>query len=398
MAPLLEVRELSVEIDGARVVDQVSFTVSAGRLHALVGESGSGKSMTAYALMRLLPRGARIVGGSAKASLRPQSEVIPVLAERSRGREGTHVPGDERAPLDPVQAERSRGREAGQTPASSSLDSARNERHSGHPLERSRRGRTPDVADTLDLLALSDAEVARERGRRIAMMLQEPLSALSPVTRVGAQVAEALGVHQGLARKAAQERTIELLREVGIADPERRVDAYPHQLSGGMRQRVLLAAALACDPSVLIADEPTTALDATMRGVVLELLKQAAARRQLGVLLITHDLGVVRDVCDEVSVLYAGRIVERGEVGEVFASPQHPYTIGLLSSRPSEGLRGQPLSTMKGGVPQPGEMISGCRFNPRCPRAQDRCRAERPELSAGSHASACFFPGAGVPP
>lgn len=309
---LLDIANLTVELAGHPVVDDLSLSLAAGRLQALVGESGSGKTMTADAVLRLLPPAARVTRGRA-------------------------------------------------------------------------------MLGALDLLAASPRELAKVRGRRVTMVLQEPLAALSPVMRVGAQIAEALEVHRGLGRAAARARAVELLREVGLADPELRVDAYPHQLSGGMRQRALLAASLACDPEVLIADEPTTALDATLQGLVLALLRALARDRGLAVLLITHDLSLVNGTCDEVAVMYAGRIVEQGPVAAVFAAPRHPYTAGLLRSRPALAARDTPLAAVDGAVPSPAQRFPGCRFRPRCPRALQRCAAEVPALDAALGA-ACFNP------
>ncbi len=237
----------------------------------------------------------------------------------------------------------------------------------------------------VDVLPLSSARMRAHLGRDISLMLQEPLAALNPVMRVDAHVIEALRVHHAMSLPRARGRAAELLAEVGLTEARVRA-AYPHQLSGGMRQRVLLAAALAGEPKVLIADEPTTALDASVRGVVLALLRSLTTARQLAVLLLTHDLGIVRHACDEVSVMYAGRIVEQGT--SVLENPRHPYTCALLAALPANGRRGAPLEVLEGTVPGPNEVIEGCRFRPRCPRADSACHV-RPALEEGV---ACHHP------
>jgi oligopeptide/dipeptide ABC transporter ATP-binding protein len=215
------------------------------------------------------------------------------------------------------------------------------------------------------------------RGDDIAMIFQDPMTSLNPVYTVGEQVAEALRLHRKLSRKAAHAAAIEAMREVSIPDPARRVDDYPHQLSGGMRQRVMIAMALACDPKLLIADEPTTALDVTIQAQILELLDELRRTRELAVLLITHDLGVVAEVADRVAVMYTGKIVEESPVEELFERPKHPYTVGLLRSVPkltAEGVvRKTRLETIEGTVPQPTDLPPGCHFAPRCPHRMPRC-------------------------
>jgi oligopeptide/dipeptide ABC transporter ATP-binding protein len=309
----LVVTGLCVEVTGHHLLNGVDFTVTPGRLHALVGESGSGKTLTALAVLGLLPEAARVVGGSATL-------------------------GDAR------------------------------------------------------LLGATPQELARLRGKRVTMVPQEPLGALSPVHTVGAHLLEVLELHRGLRGAEARRVAVELLTEVSVAEPEQRLASFAHQLSGGTRQRVLIAAALACGAEVVIADEPTTALDAPSQGVVLQLFRRLARTHQLGVWVITHDLGVVRDACDDVSVMYAGEIVERGAAEEVLASPLHPYTRALLGARPHGVSRGARLETVEGAVPAPSQLPSGCRFRPRCARASAECTA-RPALEAAAHAVACFHPG-----
>lgn len=231
--------------------------------------------------------------------------------------------------------------------------------------------------DGKDLLKLSDSEMRQMRGDDIGMIFQDPMTSLNPVYTIGEQIAEALRLHQKLSRKQAKQAAIEAMREVAIPDPARRVDDYPHQLSGGMRQRVMIAMALACNPKLLIADEPTTALDVTIQAQILELLNELRKQRDLAVLLITHDLGVVAEVADRVAVMYTGRIVEESPVGELFARPKHPYTEGLLRSVPklssTELEKKERLETIEGTVPRPTDLPPGCHFAPRCSHRMPRC-------------------------
>jgi peptide/nickel transport system ATP-binding protein len=315
--PLLDVRNLSVSFGGSdgdtvSAVDDVSFTVTAGRTLGLVGESGSGKSVTSLAIMQLLPKGAAKVSGS-------------VMLE----------------------------------------------------------GR--------DLLAAKDAEMRDLRGNTLAMIFQEPMTSLNPAYRIGDQVAEALIRHQGLSKSEARRRAIDLLRLVRIPSPERRSQDFPHKLSGGQRQRVMIAMALACGPKVLIADEPTTALDVTIQAQILYLMRQLKEETGAAVILITHDLGVVAEVCDDVAVMYAGQVVERAPVAELFAFPQHPYTIGLLGSLPKFDQKTARLPVIAGSVPDPRALPSGCRFRARCPFAIEKCKEAPPLLQLSENrASRCW--------
>ena len=229
-----------------------------------------------------------------------------------------------------------------------------------------------------NLLELSNAEMREVRGNDIAMIFQDPMTSLNPVFTVGEQIAEALRLHRKLSRAAARKAAVDAMREVSIPDPELRANDYPHQLSGGMRQRVMIAMALACDPKLLIADEPTTALDVTIQAQILELLDNLRKTRELAVLLITHDLGVVAEVADRVAVMYTGKIVEESPVDELFARPKHPYTEGLLRSVPKltkkDVVKPERLQTIEGMVPRPSNLPPGCHFEPRCPYRMPRCR------------------------
>ena len=243
-----------------------------------------------------------------------------------------------------------------------------------------------------DLLTLDDRDMQRVRGAGISLIFQEPATALNPVFRVGDQIAETLLVHRRATRREARTRAIELLRAVRITDPDARVRDYPHQLSGGMRQRVLIAMALACQPSLVIADEPTTALDVTIQAQILDLLREMKSALNLSLLLITHDLGVIAETADRVAVMYAGRIVETGPVREIFRRPGHPYTRALLASMPG-GQPGQRLRAIVGSVPLLDDLPPGCAFNPRCPDRFDPCTtAPPPDYAAGPAQTAkCYL-------
>ena len=317
---VLAVRDLVVEIaiprrPPIRPVRGVSFEVRPGRRLGIVGESGSGKSLTALALMRLLPPRARIADG----------EVL--LGGK-------------------------------------------------------------------DLARLSEAEMARVRGGRLSMIYQDPMSSLNPLQPVGRQVAEAIAAHEDVGGREARDRTVETLRDVGLPQPERRFDDYPHQFSGGMRQRVMIAMAIATNPDVLIADEPTTALDVTTQARIMELLDRIVEERGMGVILITHDLGLASSFCEDINVMYGGRIVESGSATAVLRTPVHPYSEALLESictidrdvhRPIAAISGQP--------PLPDQLPSGCPFHPRCAYAQDVCvRVAPPPIPVDGRVTECHFP------
>jgi peptide/nickel transport system ATP-binding protein len=316
---LLEVSDLRVHfaLEGAatelRAVDGVSLSLDAGRTLGLVGESGCGKSVTALAIMGLVPQPpGRIAGGE-------------ILFE-------------------------------------------------GEDLLRQRPERLREL-----------------RGERMAMIFQEPMSSLNPAFTIGEQIAEMILEHKKIKRKEAKALAVEMLRKVRMPSPEQRYDDYPHRLSGGMRQRAMIAMALACRPKLLICDEPTTALDVTIQAQILELLRALREETGTAIILITHDLGVVAELADEVAVMYAGRIVEHAPAARVFAEPQHPYTIGLLGSVPRLGERRARLAAIQGQVPGASVRLQGCRFRARCPFSIERCH-EDPVLTrlAEKHHAACW--------
>jgi peptide/nickel transport system ATP-binding protein len=313
---LLEIRDLQVSLptrQGLRpLLDGLSLSLAPGGSLGLVGESGCGKSLTALAIMGLLPEGA-VVAGSIRL-------------------------------------------------------------------------------DGQELLGMDEPSLCRLRGRRMAMVFQEPMTALNPLHTVGRQIAEPLRLHQGLSAAAAQAQALRLLEQVHMPQAAQRLHAFPHQLSGGQRQRVVLAIALACRPALLIADEPTTALDVTTQREVLDLIGEWMAESGMGVLLISHDLGVMADRVARLTVMYAGRAVESGPTAAVLSAPAHPYTQGLLAARPTLGQpRGTRLATIAGRVPPPHAMPSGCRFAPRCSLAQAACAQQPPWHVQPEHrAAACW--------
>jgi oligopeptide/dipeptide ABC transporter ATP-binding protein len=303
LTAVLEVQDLAVSFpqEGGRacVVDGIQLEIGSGEVVALVGESGCGKSMTALAILRLVPRPGRVERGSI----------------RLEGR---------------------------------------------------------------DLLSLPVTQMRALRGGHAAMIFQEPMTSLNPVMNAGSQVVEAIRLHERVSASGAKRRALELFEQVGIPDPEARFDAYPHQLSGGMKQRVMIAMALAMRPRLLIADEPTTALDVTIQAQILDLMRQLRAELGTAILLITHDLGVVNELADRVSVMYAGRLAEEGEREEILGAPRHPYTQGLLRSMPARARHAERLAEIPGIVPSVGEWPSGCRFRTRCERAFDLCAEADP--------------------
>ncbi len=248
-----------------------------------------------------------------------------------------------------------------------------------------------------DLMTLPEAELRKIRGNRIGMIFQEPMTSLNPVYTVGEQIGEAVRLHLGMSRKDARDRAIEMLSLVKVPSPEKRVDDYPHQLSGGMRQRVMIAMALSCSPRLLIADEPTTALDVTIQAEILNLMRQLQERTGTAILFITHDLGLVAEMADHVAVMYAGKVVEYAPTEALFDDPRHPYTRGLFQSRPVAHARRERLAVIPGVVPSPLNFPSGCRFRNRCPLAFDRCAEREPEVSSAGarHLVSCHASAAG---
>jgi oligopeptide/dipeptide ABC transporter ATP-binding protein len=341
MTDLLEVRGLTVELPTAagwvRPVNEVSLRIGAGESLGLVGESGSGKTMTALALMGLLPPGARVSGEAALVA--KQVKEVSEVKERN--------------------------------------DTAT---------------RDPKLASGRSLVGLSEREWREVRGREIAMVFQEPMTALNPVMRIGAQIEEAIRAHgPGLDAAEVRRRMLEALRRAAVPEPEARAEQFPHQLSGGLRQRAMIAMALAGGPRLLIADEPTTALDVTVQKQILDLLDRLRRELQLGLLFITHDLGVVAQVAERVAVMYAGRIVEEGPVREVLRAPRHPYTQGLLAASPM--LERGKLTPIPGAVPQLTALPPGCAFEPRCAVRVAECVRAVPDLRAASqeHAARCIL-------
>ena len=249
------------------------------------------------------------------------------------------------------------------------------------------------IFNSRDLLELDNREMRRVRGDRIAMIFQEPMTSLNPVMRVGSQIVEGLRLHRGMNRREAWSEAERLLGEMEIPDPGQCIYEYPHQLSGGMRQRVMIAMALSCRPDLLIADEPTTALDVTVQAQILELLSRLRAEENLSIIMITHDMGVIAETANDVCVMYAGQAIEMASCRALFDRPRHPYTFGLLACIPRLESRSNQLEPIRGTVPDPREYPAGCRFHPRCPYAEDRCREEMPELQAigEGHLARCHF-------
>ena len=244
----------------------------------------------------------------------------------------------------------------------------------------------------MDLTKLNPKELRKITGDKISIIFQEPMTSLNPVIQVGKQVREAILLHEKVSKEEAKQRVIEIFRQVGIPEPERRYNAYPHQLSGGLRQRVMIGMAMVCNPDLLIADEPTTALDVTIEAQILHLMRQLQKDKGTSIMMITHNLGVVAEICDQVYVMYAGKVVESAEVHELFQNPKHPYTQGLLGALPKMDSR-QRLNSIDGMVPTLKDMPTGCRFAPRCPMATQRCREEQPALVdvTAEHQVRCFM-------
>jgi len=317
LAPLLDIQDLRTEIRLRRAtvhaIDGVSLTVAPGECLGIVGESGSGKTMTALSIMRLLPGGGEVVGGSI-------------------------------------------------------------------------------VVDGVDVATLSESGMEDVRGNLIGMIFQDPLTSLNPTMTIGDQIAESVRLHRGASRASALDRAVEVLGLVGMPRPAERVGNYPHQLSGGMRQRVMIAMALACRPALLIADEPTTALDVTIQAQILDLMQALQDEIGMAIQFISHNLAVISEIAHEIIVMYAGRVVERAPAEDLFATPLHPYTLGLIATLPDPAHRTDVLPVIPGGVPDLDSAVAGCRFADRCSRADAGCRRAEPPLDerAPGHWVACF--------
>jgi len=321
MERILEVDNLKIsfktQLGRITPLDGVSFSLSKGETLGIVGESGCGKTITAFSIMRLLPKNA-FLGEDARIAFRGK-----------------------------------------------------------------------------DISTLGKEELQKIRGKSISMVFQEPMTSLNPLYTIGWQISEVYRLHEGLNEDDAMKRSIEMLRLVGIPEPQKRVKEFPHQLSGGMRQRVMIAMALACSPELLIADEPTTALDVTIQAQVLELMNELKDKFSTATIIITHDLGVIAEMCDRVLVMYAGQIVERGDIFDIFDEPMHPYTKGLINSIPKIEISKKDqkkLSVINGYVPHPSNFPSGCRFRPRCPMAFEKCLEKPPMIeSEGHHSVRCWL-------
>jgi peptide/nickel transport system ATP-binding protein len=368
---MLEVRNLQTTFytdkETIHAVDGVSFSLYPGQTTGIVGESGSGKSVTARSIMGLIDDPGRIDGGSVRFRHVP---TVQRFADKYGGR--TAEPSEEPNGDDfVVVTDRSDG----------------------------------SVTDGyVELTAAPDKALRKLRGGGLAMVFQDPLSSLNPVYTVGNQIREALNLHRDLSGKEARAEAVDLLEAVGIPDAPRRLKEYPHEFSGGMRQRAVIAMALACDPEVLICDEPTTALDVTIQAQILQLLQRLTEERDLAIMFITHDMGVIAEMSDRVNVMYAGEIAESAPAAELFENPAHPYTEGLLGSIPGRQVGADRLQTIEGDVPTPTEPASDCRFAPRCPKAFEECTSVHPEQVApttdgdpSEHGVACLLYPADVP-
>jgi len=321
METILEVDNLKIsfktQLGRITPLDGVSFSLSKGETLGIVGESGCGKTITAFSIMRLLPKNA-FLGEDARIAFRGK-----------------------------------------------------------------------------DILSLGKEELQKIRGKSISMVFQEPMTSLNPLYTIGWQISEVYRLHEGLSEEEAMTRSVEMLRLVGIPEPKKRVTKFPHQLSGGMRQRVMIAMALACSPELLIADEPTTALDVTIQAQVLELMNELKDKFSTATIIITHDLGVIAEMCDRVLVMYAGQIVESGDIFDIFDKPMHPYTKGLINSIPKIEISKKDqkkLNVINGYVPHPSNFPDGCRFRPRCPMAFEKCLDKPPMIeSEGHHSVRCWL-------
>ncbi|WP_129114165.1 ABC transporter ATP-binding protein [Halegenticoccus tardaugens] len=369
--PLLEVDGVRTAFftdkEVIRAVDGVSFDIRRGETVGVVGESGSGKSVTARTIMGLVDSPGRVLRGSVRFR---DLDAVRRFAS-AFGKRTADV-----SDLDPSERAGAIGED----------DFVVIEARRGGEIEEG----------YVDVVRAPEKALRKLRGGDVAMVFQDPLTSLNPVYTVGNQIKEALSLHRGLSGRAATREAIDLLEAVGIPDAGRRVREYPHEFSGGMRQRAVIAMALACDPEVLICDEPTTALDVTIQAQILELLAELQRERDLAIMFITHDMGVIAEVADRVNVMYAGEIVESAPVVELFENPKHPYTEGLLRSIPGVQGRGDRLRTIEGEVPTPDGEPTYCRFAPRCPKAFDECERVHPvsvdvAADAENHRAACLL-------
>jgi peptide/nickel transport system ATP-binding protein len=372
MSTILQVKDLKITfpVDGedAAAVDGISFSLEQGKVLGIVGESGCGKTVTALSLLRLIESPGKIAEGKAF-----YYGNIPGVSPPSAKQD----PGDDKIETKSQKVENSpaAGSEEDLTPVYEQDFAGPND------LTASVLTRHHEPEGGIDLFQLSEEDIRKVRGNKIAMVFQEPMTSLNPVFTVGDQVMEAIILHQHLDKKEAKEVAIDMLRRVHIPDPEKRIEDYPHQMSGGMRQRVMIAMALSCKPDILIADEPTTALDVTIQAQIIDLFQELIDEMHMSVLLITHDLGVVAQICDDVLVMYAGMVAEQAPVKRLFRRPKHPYTLGLLKSIPPLfGGEGEDLYTIPGTVPPLGQMPEGCRFADRCPRAKVACTRNVPKF------------------
>ncbi|GAB7093285.1 hypothetical protein JCM30237_04370 [Halolamina litorea] len=369
--PLVSVDNLQTsfytEEGEVKAVNGVSYQIDRGERFAVVGESGAGKSVTSLSIMRLIDDPGRIKGG--EVTFRSASAVATLARKFPKA-----VATENNDGFVHVTELRSDSGSVGDDPGATVRDRPKQVATDLHD------GDLHVEAGYVDVLDASEDAMRELRGNEIAMIFQDPHTALNPVYTVGEQISEAIRKHLDLGDKAARERSIEMLERVGIPDAEERYSDYPHEFSGGMQQRAVIAIALSCDPSLIVADEPTTALDVTIEAQILELLEELSDEEDVAVQLITHDLGVVAELCDSVMVMYAGKPVERSSVEDLYYEPKHPYTVGLMSSIPRIGDKRDRLDTVPGTMPDLVQLPSGCSFHPRCPYAEEACIQHEPPL------------------
>lgn len=411
--PIIRVRNLQTAFftdkEIIRAVDGISFDLFRGKTVGIVGESGSGKSVTARSIMGLVDDPGKVLAGSSIQYT--ELNTVETFAEKFRKNTVNISKLSKEYDSDQLLADK-----VGKTAA----ELGYNDTEQVGLAELAAHGYLDDteIIDETDSIFITEGstespkggfiELTRlgkkasrlMRGKRTAMIFQDPLTSLNPVYTVGNQIKEALELHQNLKGKEATKAAVDLLESVGIPDSRRRLTEYPHQFSGGMRQRAIIAMALACDPDVLIADEPTTALDVTIQAQILELLQDLQQSKDLAIMFITHDMGVIAEISDMVNVMYAGEVVESTNVEDIFAQPKHPYTVGLLNSIPARQT-GDKLSTIEGNVPTANKPAESCRFAPRCPKAFEECNKVPPQLvnteADKKHRVACLLYPEGIP-